>query len=170
MKTLVVYFSRAGHASLTARVAKDIAKRCDAHIDTIKPKSPYTSWFHGWRYGWQALSQAEPPIQRPSRNPANYDLVVVGVPITRAGLAPPVRSYVRRYGSGIKHLALFCAEGTGREERGFLELSMLYGKPPLATFGVVRKNLSTIADRAQLNDFVDSLGGSLAGHSDSSLV
>lgn len=161
MKTLVVFFSRSGQASLTARVAKEIARQCDADLDRIQPLSQKDSWFSAWRYRWQSLTQAEPPIHRPARNPANYDLIVIGVPISRAGLAPPVRSYLRHYGSKIQQLAFFCAEGSGGDERAFSELSKLYGRPPVATFGVSRKHLSTIADREQLNDFVGSLRGGL---------
>lgn len=161
MKTLVVYFSRTGQASLTARVAKEIAKQCDAHVDRIQLLSQEPSLFAAWRYGWQSLTHAEPPIRKAGHNPANYDLIVIGVPISRAGLAPPVRSYLRRYANQIQQLAFFCAEGAGGEDRGFSELSKLYGKPPVATFGVARKHLSVIADREQLNDFVGSLRGGL---------
>ncbi len=161
MKTLVVYFSRTGQASLTARVAKEIAKQCDAHVDMIQPQSQRDSWFSAWRYGWQSLTHAEPAIRKAAHNPSNYDLIVIGVPVSRAGLAPPVRSYLRRYGGQIQQLAFFCAEGSGGEDRAFSELTKLYGRPPVATFGVARKHLSAIADREQLNDFVGSLRGGL---------
>ncbi len=158
MKALVVYFSRTGQ---TTRIAREIARRCDAHLDAILPQHQGASWFADWRYHWQALTLAEPPILRPTRNPANYDLVVVGVPVSRTGLAPPVRSYVRQYGPRIQQLALFCAEGQGIDARGFSELTTLYGKKPVATFGVASKHLPTIASRRQLIDFVDSIRGGL---------
>ena len=158
MKALVVYFSRSGQ---TTRVAKEIALQCDAHLDAIRPKNHGASWLADLRYGWQALTHAEPAICRPIRNPANYDLVVLGVPITRTGVAPPIRSYVRQYGQRIQHMALFCAEGTGIDERGFAELSALYGKRPVATFGVTRKHLPTAAHRTQLIGFVESIRGEL---------
>ena len=119
------------------------------------------SWFADWRYNWHALTQAAPPICRPTRNPANYDLVVLGIPIASTGLAPPIRSYVRQYSDRIQKMALFCAEGTGIDERGFAELSALYGKRPVASFGVTRKHLPTLAHRKQLIDFVDSIRGEL---------
>lgn len=154
VKTLVVYFSRTGQ---TQRVANEIARRCDAHLDGIRLQNQGIPWFAGWRYNWQTLTHAEPPICRPTRNPANYDLVVLGIPTTRAGLAPPIRSYVRQYGDRIRHMALFCAEGTGVDAQGFSEVSALYGKRPVATFGVARKHLPAIAHREQLIDFVDSI-------------
>ena len=156
MKTLVVYFTRTGQ---TARIAKEIAKRCDAHLDTINLQQQGASWVSALRYHWQALVQAEPPIQKPARNPANYDLIVVGVPVSRTGMAPPVRSYVRQYANRIQRVAFFCAEGAGVDERGFAALSKLCGKPPVATFAVARKRLPTIASRKQLIDFVETIRG-----------
>ncbi len=158
MKTLVVYFSRTGQ---TIRLAKEIARQCDAQLDEILPQNHGASWFADWRFSWQALTRAEPPICRPTRNPANYDLVILGVPIARTGVAPPIRSYVRQYGDRIQNMALFCAEGTGIDEQGFSELSALYGKKPVATIGVSRKHVPTIAHRKQLIDFVDSIRGEL---------
>ena len=156
MKTLVTYFSRTGQ---TTRIAKEIARRCDADLDVVQEHSQEDSWLAGWRDQWQTLVRAEPPIQRPRRNPANYDLVVVGVPISRVGPAPPIRSYVRQYASRIQRIAFFCAEGGGADERGFAELSKVYGKRPVATFTVERKRLPTVASRKQLIDFVDSFRG-----------
>lgn len=160
MKTLVTYFSRTGQ---TARVAKEIAKRCDGHVDAICPQHSADSWLGAWRSGWQALMQAEPPIQRPLRNPAAYDLVIIGVPVWRVGLAAPVRSYVRQYAPRFKEVAFFCAEGRGAEASGFAELARLCGKKPIAVFNVARKHLPTAAHRKDVFDFVESVRGQPLG-------
>lgn len=154
MKILVTSFSRTGQ---TTRIAREIARQCDAHLDVVQVPFQEDSWLAPWRYQWQTLVRAEPPIQRPGRNPGNYDLVVVGVPISPVGPAPPIRSYLRQYASRIRQIAFFCAEGSGVDERGFAELGRLYGKPPVATFTVARKSLPTMASRKQLIDFVDSI-------------
>ncbi len=159
MKTLVTYYSRTGQ---TSRIAKEIAKRCDAHLDPIHPQQRGGPLLASWRYTWQALTKAAPPIHRPGRNPANYDLVVIGVPISRAGLAPPVRTYVRDYAGRIQQIAFFCAEGDGVDASGFAELSRLCGKKPVATFTVARKSQPSITSRKKLNDFVESFRGELS--------
>ncbi len=156
MKTLVTYFSRTGQ---TARVAKEIAKRCDGHVDAICPQLNSDSWLGAWRSGWQALVRAEPPIQRPLRNPAAYDLVIIGVPVWRVGLAAPVRSYVREYAPRFKQIAFFCAEGRGVEASGFAELAKLCGKKPIAVFAVTRRHLPTAAHRKDVHEFVESVRG-----------
>ena len=156
MKTLVTYFSRTGQ---TTRVAKEIARRCDGHVDAICPQYRSDSWLGAWRSGWQALVQAEPPVQRPLRNPAAYDLVIIGVPVWRVGLAAPVRSYVREYASRFKQIAFFCVEGKRTETSGFAELARLCGKKPIAVFTVARKHLPTAAHRKDVFEFVESVRG-----------
>ena len=93
MKTPVTYFSATGQ---TRRVAQEIAKRCGGDLDPIYMAQHIDSRWAGWHAGWHALVRAAPPIKKPSRNPALYDLVIIGAPVSRFGLAPPVRSYVRQ--------------------------------------------------------------------------
>ena len=154
MKTLVTYFSATGQ---TRRVAQEIAKRCGGDLDPIYMAQHIDSRWARWHAGWHALVRAAPPIRKPSRNPALYDLVIIGAPVSRFGLAPPVRSYVRQYADRFKHVAFFCAEGNFDDAPGFAELSKLCGKRPMATFAVARKHLPVAAHIKDLVDFVDSV-------------
>ena len=154
MRTLVTYFSRTGQ---TSRLAREIAKRCDADLDPICSVEPVDSRWGQVRCAWHDLTRAAPPIQKPRRNPANYDLVIIGAPVFRFGVAPPVRSYVRQFADRFKQVAFFCGEGGAGDTRVFAELSALCGKRPVATFAVVRKHLPAVAHIKELTDFVDSV-------------
>jgi hypothetical protein len=103
------------------------------------------------------MRRSDPPIHRPDRNPARYDLVIIGSPLVRAGIAAPVRSYVRQYRDRFKQVAFFCAEGETPVQEGFSELSKLCGKQPVATFAIDknRRNLPPAAHREGLTDFMD---------------
>ncbi len=154
MKTLVTYFS---HTGQTSRVAKEIAKRCSGDLDAIQEARRDNTWWAACRSGWDTVVRAAPPIQKPKRNPGAYDLVIIGVPVWRLGLAPPVRSYVQQYAPRFKRVAFFCAEGGTADERGFAELSKICGMPPVATLAVTRKHLPASANMKELSDFVDSM-------------
>ena len=156
MKTLVTYFSRTGQ---TSRVAKEIAKRCGGDLDAIWPADRAHSRWGQLRSGWQEWVRAAPPIQKPTRNPGNYDLVIIGAPVSRFGVASPVRSYARQYAGRFKQVAFFCAEGSYDDARGFAELSQLCDKHPVATFAVARKHLPPAAHIQDMVDFVDSVRG-----------
>jgi flavodoxin len=154
MKILVVYFSRDGH---TERMAKAIARRCDADVEQIREAAGGDSWLRGWRSCWQAMTHANPPIVRPTRNPARYELVIIGAPVGRLGIAPPVRTYVEMCRERFSQVAFFCAEGGTVGQRGFAELGRLCGQQPVATFDVDRKGLPPVAHQRGLTDFMDSM-------------
>lgn len=102
MKTLVVYFSRSGH---TRQVAGDIAKLCGADVGPIcELRGRQGPWGY-LRSIWQAVCRAAPPIMPTVRNPADYDLVIIGSPIWGMRLAPPVRSYAQLHAERFKHVA-----------------------------------------------------------------
>lgn len=155
MKTLVVYFSHTGHG---ARLAREIARQCQADVDAIREVDTPVGWRALLRSRWRTLVRAEPAIQRPTRNPARYDLVVIGAPVSKLGLAPPVRSYVRQFAGRFKQVAFFCAEGEGADDaRLFAELGRLCGKQPVATFAAERKNLPPAAHSEGVSGFLDNM-------------
>lgn len=154
MKTLVVYFSRNGH---TPRLAKEIAKRCDGDLDVIHELHDEDSWTGKCRSAWQELTRAEAQIKMPARNPARYDLVIIGSPVWATGIPPPVRTYVRQNAEHFKQVAFFCAEGGSEDERAFAELTKLCGKRPLATFAVEKKNLPASAHLQGVSGFMDNI-------------
>ncbi len=154
MKVLVVYFSRDGH---TERMAKAIARRCEADLDQIRLVQQPGSLIGACRSQWQALTNANPPIMRPNRNPARYELVIIGAPVGRLGIAPPVRSYIELCRDRFKQVAFFCAEGGAAVERSFEELGRLCGQQPVATFDVERKGLPPAAHKQGLTEFMDSM-------------
>ena len=156
MKILVVYYCRSGH---THRMAREIAKRCGADLDPIQEVHDGASWWARLRARWQAVRRAEAPIRRPGRNPARYDLVIIGSPTLKTGIVPPVRSYVRQYGDRFKQVAFFSAEGGAAAQRGFAELTRLCGREPVASFAVdaERSKLPPAAHREGLSDFMHSM-------------
>ena len=154
MKTLVVYFSRAGN---TNRLAKEIAKRCHGDLDVIVEQNDPASLTGKLRGAWDTLTKAEAPIQGALRNPARYDLVIIGSPVWNLGVPPPLRTYLRQYAGRFKQVAFFCAEGGSSDARTFAELSKLCGKQPIATFAVERKHLPPAAHMEGVSGFMDNL-------------
>jgi flavodoxin len=158
MKTLVVYYSRSGH---THQVAREIATRCGADLEAIREpgqSATATTGAVGYlRASWQALCRAAPAISPALKDPADYDLVIIGTPIWVYGLAPPVRSYAQQYVRRFKRVAFFCTEGGSGDQKAFDELARLCGKKPVATFAVTEKELPEPAHSEPLRGFVSRL-------------
>ena len=96
------------------------------------------------------LVRAEPPIRKPRYNLVRYALVILGAPISRLWLAPPVRSYVRDYRDMYKKVAFVGAQSTPINARSFAELLRPCGQRPLATLAVDEKPLPPAAYRASV--------------------
>jgi len=154
MKTLVVYFSRSGH---TEQVAGEIARRCSADLETIREARDRTGVWGYCRAAWDALVRAAPPVLAPVRDPAQYDLVVIGTPIWNFQLAPPVRSYAKQQAARFKQVAFFCTEGGSGDKNAFDELSRICGKSPISTMVVTESQLPEPAHSQRLQGFVAQL-------------
>ena len=154
MKTLVVYFSRSGH---TRQVAGEIAKLCGADLAPIRELQGRHGVGGYLRSIWQAVRHVGPPVIPAVRDPADYDLVIIGSPIWAMQLAPPVRSYTRLHAAKFKHVAFFCTEGGSGHENAFAELAAICGKQPVATLVVNEQQLSEPAHSEPLRGFMASL-------------
>ena len=138
MKALVVYFSRSGH---TQQLAQEIASRCRADLEEIHELNGRRGGLGYWRAGWQVLTRAQPTIEPSLRDPAAYDVVIIGTPVWIGHAAPAVCSYVRRQAGKFKQVAFFCTEGGSGDTKAFEELGRLCGKVPMATLTVKEKQL-----------------------------
>ena len=130
-RILIADYSSAGH---TARMVKEIAWGCESDLEAIREVAAPVSLLSGVRHWWHAMTKASPPICEPPRRPARHELVIINSPVGRFGIAPPVRSYLRKHAASYRNVAFFCAEGASRDESAFAELSQLCRRQPIATY------------------------------------
>lgn len=91
LKVLVVYYSRTG---TTKRVAEYLADYFGFDLDVIVSDS--RSGAIGYiKSGYESAFRKRSPISF-SKNPEDYDLVIVGTPVWAGTLASPVLSYLSR--------------------------------------------------------------------------
>ena len=140
MKMLVVYYSRTGH---TGTVAGELAKelQCDKEeiIDTVNRSGPI-----GWlRSGRQASSSTLTKLKPLEKDPAQYDIVIIGTPVWAANVSTPVRTYIVENKEKFKKVAFFCTLGNRGAEKTLENMAELSGKKPEGTLAVTAKELST---------------------------
>ena len=153
-RMLIVYFSMSGH---TRNLAEELRAATGADIEEIVEVCPRRGVRGMLRALWDASLRRKTPIQGISRDPAAYDVLIVGGPIWAKHLAAPVRTFVERYGHGAKQIALFCTEGGQGAEVAFEDVEQLVGKRAIATLVVDAKHLEPTDHRSQLGRFVASL-------------
>jgi flavodoxin len=105
MKALVVYYSRTGN---TKFVAEKIAQGLGADIEEVidkKNRSGPIAWLAA---GTDAARRSKTEIAETSKNPSEFDLIVVGTPNWVNKPSPAIRTYLSKYDLAGKKVASFC--------------------------------------------------------------
>ena len=142
MRTLVIYYSRSGN---TKRIAEQVATALGADLEAIADPTVRSGLRGYQRSGFQAFFHRTVDIGPVARDPASYDLVVVGTPIWNVSLSSPVRSYLRRYRASLPAVAFFCTCGGMGMARVFAQMARESRQQPKATLVVREAELATAA-------------------------
>jgi len=111
-KTLVVYYSYEGS---TRTIAQTIGGALNADILECRPLKDISS--KGFmKYVWggrQVIFKKHPQLEPFEKNPADYELVIIGTPVWAFDYAPAIRSFLSQVNLQKKNIGLFCChEGT----------------------------------------------------------
>ncbi|PZQ10832.1 MAG: hypothetical protein DI564_15180 [Rhodanobacter denitrificans] len=113
-KILIVFYSRTG---TTGRVAEQLAAALDAPLTAIEEPRRRRGLTGYLRSAREAARCALPPILPPTRDPADYDLLVLATPVWVGHVASPMRSFLQGYRSTLRRVAFFCTCGGRGAER-----------------------------------------------------
>ena len=152
----MVYYSRTGHA---AQVADQIAKELGADTERLVDKTK-RSGILGWlRSGRDASREIPADIEEPKKDPAGYDLVVVGTPVWAHRMSTPALACLKRYSGKLPAVAFFitCA---GNYQQTLETMGGLAGKAPMATLVVLDRELKRGEHAVKLQEFVGKLNTS----------
>lgn len=152
-RILVVYHSRTGY---TRRVALDLAGRLGADLDVIRIVQPMHGPVGYALCALEALAGLAPALRRQDKDPADYDLVVLGTPVWFWSLASPVRSWLEKFGRRGRRFAFFCTMGGSGAGRVFATMRAMAGCRPVATLALTDAEIDATA-RAKFDAFVHEL-------------
>ena len=150
MKILLTYFSHTGN---TQKIAKAIAAKYDADIEQIKETDDRVGVSGYLAAGRDALFKRHGSIQSAHKDPAQYDLTILGTPIWAWSVSPPVRTYINEHKSSFNQVAFFCTEGGSGGKRAFQQMADLIGKQPVATLEITEPELKAGTDLEKLGKF-----------------
>ena len=137
-KILIAYYSKTGN---TERVANDIASRLGADVEKIidlKKRTGILGYILGGR---DAMKHRLTEIAPSQKDPANYDLVILGTPVWGWNATPAITSYIDGSREKIKNVAFFLTSGGTELEKIIPYLEEISGKKPHASAGFNRKEL-----------------------------
>jgi flavodoxin len=156
MQALVAYYSRTGH---TKKVGEEIAKelQCDVEelADTVDRSGP-SGFIISGREGMQKSLTKLKPLQK---DPAKYDIVIIGTPVWSLNMSSPTRTYMAENKDRFRKVAFFCTEGTVGEETTFKDMAKVSGKKPEATLAIKARDISRGSYPDKVKKFAMELKG-----------
>jgi len=147
MKILIVFYSR---TNTNKKIAEALAQKFNGDLEEIKSVKKYSGIFGYLAAGREGMKKIAAKIEPTAKNPADYDLVIIGTPCWAGKMASPVRAYLMEQKDKIKKVAFFCVRGGSDPQPIFDGLAGLCGQKPLATLALRTKEVTT-------NDFEENL-------------
>jgi len=154
VKVLIVYYSRSG---ITRAVALRLSELLCADIEEIQDMSSRKGFVGFMRSGYQAFRKRGTMIGDLIRNPADYDVVVVGTPIWAERMASPVRSYLEQV-RGLIPIGVFCCTSQSGGYASVLEEMAKVARCEMsASLSVTQKQVESGDYLGLLATFVDQV-------------
>ena len=152
MNTLIVYYSRTNQ---TKKIAKTIQNDLDCDIEEITVDEKYNGVIGYIKGGFDASAKRVCKINKITKNPKDYDLIIIGTPVWASTMATPIYSYLKEYGEQIKSLASFCTCEGSRYEKTFKNIAKTAGKTPIATMYLTKKEIEN--PKEKINNFENKI-------------
>ncbi len=137
-KILIVYYSRTG---VTKKVAELLREKMDCDIEeiiSVKDRSGIMGYMFS---GKEATMKTPAEIKPAVKNPADYDLVILGTPVWAWNISSPMRAYLLQNKEKFKKIAGFCTMGGDGDKQSFSEITNICGKELVAKLALKTKEV-----------------------------
>ncbi|MGA3052059.1 MAG: hypothetical protein ABSE00_09090 [Chitinispirillaceae bacterium] len=154
-KILVVYYSKTG---TTERVSRDVASALNADLERVVDRKNRNGFFAFFSSGKDAMGKKQTSIEPLPRDPASYDLVVVGTPVWAGNITPAIRTFLMMNKDKLPDVAYIITAAHTPAEKIIPACIDITGKKPVAYLGLVKKELKdNKVYRWKLSSFIDAL-------------
>ncbi len=154
MSILLIYYSRSGH---TKKVSHVISKNLSCDIEEIKDTKKRLGFIGYLRSGKDALMKKLTILEKITKDPGQYDLIIIGTPIWTSKMSTPIRTYITENKDKFKNIACFCTQGGKGGEKSLQEMGKLCDKEPVATLVIKAKEVKKETFNEKVNDFVSEV-------------
>ncbi len=154
MKILIVYYSRTG---TTKKVAEKIRGGLNCDIEEIIPVKNHKGILGFFLCGKESTQKILPTINLAIKNPADYDLIILGTPIWALSISSPMRAYLENNKEKFKKLAFFCTMGGTGNEQVCAEIEKICGKKTLTRMALQTKEAQSKESLEKIEGFIKSI-------------
>jgi len=153
-KTLIIYYSR---TNITKKVAETLSQKLNADLEEIKSIKNYSGAIGYLIAGREATIKKAAKIEATTKNPADYDLVILGTPIWSFNISSPIRAFIEQNKDKIKKTAFFCTMGGSGDIRAFVEMEKISNKKPTATLSLLTKEVINNQAEEKIDSFINKI-------------
>jgi flavodoxin len=155
LKILIVFYSRTG---TTKKLAEEISKcieNCEVEEIFDTQKREGTAGYLA--SGKDAVLKKKARIKETKKNPADFDLVIIGTPVWVLTMSSPIRTYIIKNKNRFKRIALFCTMGSMGEDNTFMDMEKLCDKKAMATCAIKTGEVVNNDFADEIRDFIDEI-------------
>ncbi|MDD1767915.1 MAG: flavodoxin domain-containing protein [Methanomassiliicoccales archaeon] len=151
-RSQVVYYSRTG---TTKKIANEIFKKLECDEEEIVDMKSRAGAMRYVDAGRDVKKRVLTTIQEPIRDPAEYDLLIIGTPVWAGSLSVPVKTYCTQMRGRVGRVAFFLTQD-GDESSAFDEMRAILGKDPISSLALNgKKEVDTGTYPGKLDAFLD---------------
>lgn len=155
-RILIAYYSR---TNTTKQIAEFLAGALNCDIEQIETTKDRKGPVGYLMSGRESTLKIPAEIKSIQKNPADYDMVIVGTPIWSFTLSSPIHAYLEQNKEKLPQVAYFCTMGGSGDQRAFSEMERISGKKPLATLTLLTKevlgiDLPNVQATKRIKDFI----------------
>ncbi|MGN0177369.1 MAG: flavodoxin family protein [Methanobrevibacter sp.] len=147
MKTLLVYYSRTG---MTKKIAKMIQSKINCDIEEITDNNKYSGKLGFLKGGMNASMGRTSKINSITKNPSDYDLIIIGTPVWASNIATPIYTYLMKYNKEFKKIASFCTCMSNGYEKTLENISKLTGKKQISTMFLTSEDIGNPEEKIDI--------------------
>jgi flavodoxin len=158
MKSLVVYYSRAGNTRFVAQeIAAELGSDVEEVID-LKRREGTMGWVSAGR---DAMGNRETEIGETKKNLDDFDLIVIGTPIWAWSPSAPIRTYIRKHNFAGRKVALFFTLDNKPRQAVEKTKTLMPGADFVGEFLLVKPTKDREASKKKIAEWCDSLRAKL---------
>lgn len=151
MKTLLIYYSR---TNVTKNIAEKIQSKINCDIEEITDNDNYSGRIGFMKGGMNATIKRTSKINPVSKNPSDYDLVIIGTPVWASTMATPIYTYLKKYAADIKNVASFCTCVNRGHEKTLANIEKMTGEQ-VSTMYLTIEDIANPDEK--INAFIEEL-------------
>lgn len=154
MKILIVYYSR---TSTTKKIAETLQKELNADVEEVQDIKNRRGFLGYLFAGQDATFGSLTDIKEVTKNPTEYDIVIIGTPIWAWNVTPAIRTYLTKFKGQFKKIVFFCTEGNNGGKRAFEEMEKICGIKPLATLELTTREVVKNNYQEKIKVFINKI-------------